>query len=171
MSRTRARFTQADIARCIRAAQQCGAKEVAIRPDGTIEISLDSRKPAGERTLTNLAEPWPDASDGVGTGIPAPRVGEIPPEFLNGKYVYSQAEFEAVVRSRPLGKLELSVLGRYFEADDQLRYIGGIATNEKLEARGFIEVVGERPKERMPNYRITQAGKAEWLRLSGPAVT
>jgi hypothetical protein len=40
VSRTPARFTQADVARCIRAAQQCGADHVLIRPDGTIEIKL-----------------------------------------------------------------------------------------------------------------------------------
>ncbi len=38
MSRTPARITQADVARVIRAAQQCGAGKVRIAPDGTIEI-------------------------------------------------------------------------------------------------------------------------------------
>ena len=42
MSRTRARFTQADVARTIRAAKQAGARAVELRPDGTICISLDS---------------------------------------------------------------------------------------------------------------------------------
>jgi hypothetical protein len=40
VSRTPARFTQADVARCIRAAKQVGAAGVEIRPDGTIEIKL-----------------------------------------------------------------------------------------------------------------------------------
>jgi hypothetical protein len=40
MTRKAARFTQADVTRCIRAAQQCGADHVLIRPDGTIEIKL-----------------------------------------------------------------------------------------------------------------------------------
>lgn len=40
MSRTPARITQADIARAIRAAQQCGARDVRIMPDGTILIDL-----------------------------------------------------------------------------------------------------------------------------------
>jgi hypothetical protein len=44
MSRTPARFTQADVARAIRAAQQCGAGEVRILPDGTIEIDVQSSK-------------------------------------------------------------------------------------------------------------------------------
>jgi hypothetical protein len=40
MSRTPARFTQADVARSIRAAKQAGAGAVELRPDGTIRISL-----------------------------------------------------------------------------------------------------------------------------------
>jgi hypothetical protein len=46
MSRTPARFTQADVARTIRAAKQAGAGAVELRPDGTIRIILDS---AGEK--------------------------------------------------------------------------------------------------------------------------
>jgi hypothetical protein len=42
MSRTPARFTQADIARTIRAAKQAGAGAVEILPDGTIRIRLNS---------------------------------------------------------------------------------------------------------------------------------
>ena len=38
MSRTPARITQADVA--IRAAQQCGAGVVEIRPDGTIRVVI-----------------------------------------------------------------------------------------------------------------------------------
>jgi hypothetical protein len=40
MSRTKARFTQADVARCIRAAKQAGAVWVELLPDGTIHIGL-----------------------------------------------------------------------------------------------------------------------------------
>jgi hypothetical protein len=40
MSRARARFTQADVARVIRAAQQTGAGGVEVKPDGTISINL-----------------------------------------------------------------------------------------------------------------------------------
>jgi hypothetical protein len=39
MSRTPARFTQADLARAIRAAKQCGAGVVEIKADGTIRIA------------------------------------------------------------------------------------------------------------------------------------
>jgi hypothetical protein len=42
MSRTPARFTQADVARSIRAAKQAGAAAVELRPDGTIRIRLES---------------------------------------------------------------------------------------------------------------------------------
>jgi hypothetical protein len=41
MSRTPARFTQADVARTIRAAKQAGAGAVELLPDGTIRIRLD----------------------------------------------------------------------------------------------------------------------------------
>jgi hypothetical protein len=43
MSRTPARFTQADVARSIRAAKQAGAGVVELLPDGTIRITLDRR--------------------------------------------------------------------------------------------------------------------------------
>jgi hypothetical protein len=47
MSRTAARFTQADIARTIRAAKQAGAGAIDLLPDGTIRICLDiPEKPA-----------------------------------------------------------------------------------------------------------------------------
>lgn len=44
MSRTPARFTQADVARSIRAAKQAGAVAVELRPDGTIRIALSGEK-------------------------------------------------------------------------------------------------------------------------------
>ena len=40
MSRTGARFTQADLNRAIRAAKQAGANAVVLLPDGTIRIEL-----------------------------------------------------------------------------------------------------------------------------------
>jgi hypothetical protein len=47
MSRTPARFTQAEVARTIRAAKQAGAGVVELLPDGTIRIRLDGlEKPA-----------------------------------------------------------------------------------------------------------------------------
>lgn len=44
MSRTPARITQADVARAIRAAQQCGAGRVRVLPDGTITIDPQPEK-------------------------------------------------------------------------------------------------------------------------------
>lgn len=44
MSRTGAKFTQADVARSLRAAKQAGAGSVELRPDGTIVISLSGEK-------------------------------------------------------------------------------------------------------------------------------
>jgi hypothetical protein len=49
MSRTAARFTQADVARSIRAAKQAGAGHVDLRPDGTIRISL-AAEPQGQKS-------------------------------------------------------------------------------------------------------------------------
>jgi hypothetical protein len=44
MSRTSARFTQADVARSIRAAKQAGAGAVELLPDGRIRICLDGEE-------------------------------------------------------------------------------------------------------------------------------
>jgi hypothetical protein len=41
MSRRPALTTQADVARAIRAAQQCGAGVVEIKPDGTIRVVVE----------------------------------------------------------------------------------------------------------------------------------
>ncbi len=49
MSRRPAKVTQADVARAIRAARQCGAWAVRIQPDGTIKIELEPEA-AGEKT-------------------------------------------------------------------------------------------------------------------------
>jgi hypothetical protein len=49
MSRTPARVTQADVARCVRAAMQAGAGGVEVRRDGSIFISL--LPPAGENVV------------------------------------------------------------------------------------------------------------------------
>lgn len=48
MSRTPAKFTQADVARSIRAAKQAGAGAVELRPDGTIRIDLQAL-PSGDK--------------------------------------------------------------------------------------------------------------------------
>lgn len=49
MSYRPARYTQADVARAIRAAQQCGAGKVRIEPDGTITIDTEPTKKAQPR--------------------------------------------------------------------------------------------------------------------------
>jgi dissimilatory sulfite reductase (desulfoviridin) alpha/beta subunit len=48
MSRTPARVTQADVARAIRAAQQCGAGQVKITKDGEILIDPIPQKQRGQ---------------------------------------------------------------------------------------------------------------------------
>jgi hypothetical protein len=42
MSGRQAKFTQADVARAIRAAKQNGATDITVRPDGSIVIGLVS---------------------------------------------------------------------------------------------------------------------------------
>jgi len=46
VSRTPARFTQADLNRAIRAAKQAGAAAVLVMPDGTIRIELQPQEAA-----------------------------------------------------------------------------------------------------------------------------
>ena len=46
MPRRRAAFTQADVARTIRAAKQAGAQHVEVRPDGTLLVKLSPEKPS-----------------------------------------------------------------------------------------------------------------------------
>lgn len=53
MSRTPARFTQADVARTIRAARQAGAAAVELRPDGTIWVALQAA-PSSEKLENGL---------------------------------------------------------------------------------------------------------------------
>jgi hypothetical protein len=203
MSRTPAKVTQADIARCIRAAKQAGAAGVEIRPDGTIEIKLRQDEVVHrDKAVSNsggLAN-WDDVLSGEWTAPPAKtkprrpadRIGsgqqnnsdplaaayerfergeislsQLPPgKYPNGMRVYADGEWEAIVRSRPLGKLERAGLGAYFEADGRPGFMGGIATSEKLEVRGFIEIANPARDGHVPDYRITLAGKEAWLALS-----
>lgn len=55
MSRTAAKFNQADLARTIRAAKQAGGEGVELRPDGTIYIHL-SPSFAQESTTERIEE-------------------------------------------------------------------------------------------------------------------
>jgi hypothetical protein len=63
MSRTPARFTQADVARTIRAAKQAGAGGVEVRPDGTIFIHLFS--PHGGGKLSDEPDKTLEPDDGA----------------------------------------------------------------------------------------------------------
>ncbi len=55
MSRTAARFTQADVARSIRAAKQAGAGSIRLLTDGTIRIDLQP-EPLGGRAEIPVAD-------------------------------------------------------------------------------------------------------------------
>lgn len=48
MPRTAATLTQADVARVIRAARQAGAREVEVRPDGTMLVRMAETRRTGE---------------------------------------------------------------------------------------------------------------------------
>jgi len=57
MSRTPAKITQADVARALRAAKQCEASSIEIRPDGTIHIIVKPEPPeAGAKQLAPKCE-------------------------------------------------------------------------------------------------------------------
>lgn len=54
MSMRPAKFTQADVARAIRAAKKEGAGAVEIKPDGTIHVSLSPTHTGQEETSPKL---------------------------------------------------------------------------------------------------------------------
>jgi hypothetical protein len=81
--------------------------------------------------------------------------------------VWEPGEWEAEVRSRPLGKRERAALRAFYEAQNEPpQYIKGtgLDTTERLAARGFVAVV-EKRGDRVPFYRITADGRAAWLKL------
>lgn len=59
MTRTAARFTQADVARSIRAAKQAGAGTVEVRPDGSIVIHIapENKNKEDQKPLAPQARP------------------------------------------------------------------------------------------------------------------
>ncbi|WP_128948986.1 MarR family winged helix-turn-helix transcriptional regulator [Bradyrhizobium guangzhouense] len=97
---------------------------------------------------------------------------QLPPgRYPNGMRIYAVGEWEAIVRSQPLNRLERAALEAYFERKGTISYERGAGprTIERLEARGFVQVVQTREDGREPYYGITPAGEAEWLRLTGGA--
>jgi hypothetical protein len=204
MPRKAARFTQADVARCIRAAKQVGAAGVEIRPDGTIEIKLVQAEVSqrAEVLPKDKLSNWDDVLTGEWAAAPtktkprrlADRIGsrqsensdplamayerfsrgeisinDLPPgKYPNGMRVYADGEWEEIVRSSPLGKLERTGLGAYFNAKGTMAYVkgGGPSTTERLAVRGFVEVVQVREDGRAPYYGITPEGEAAWLAMS-----
>ncbi|MGY3233326.1 hypothetical protein ACVWZ4_006120 [Bradyrhizobium sp. USDA 4472] len=88
---------------------------------------------------------------------------QLPPGRYPHFTIYADGEWEALVRSKPLGKREIAALKAYFEADGAPDlYISGFDTNSRLEARGFIE--SSTGKDDHGAFRITAAGKEEWLK-------
>ncbi|MDA9396397.1 hypothetical protein WN73_38460 [Bradyrhizobium sp. CCBAU 45394] len=97
------------------------------------------------------------------------KLDELPPgRYPNGLRVYADGEWEQLIRSKPLGKREVIVLKTYFEADGAPdHYVGGYDTNCRLEVRGLIESSSGHNDHKA--FRITDAGKAEWLKRSEPS--
>lgn len=118
--------------------------------------------PGGEERMER--NPWDDIWSIEGDS-PKARTELISPVVFK---TWAPGEWEQKICGSPLGKRELAGLGAYFNArNDKLGYIKGvgISTIERLEARGFISVA-ERRGDRVPYYRITPKGEAEWrLRL------
>lgn len=115
----------------------------------------------GEDYMTT--NPWDDVLAAGGDALEPPK--EFVPHIVFKKY--APGEWEKEVCASPLGKRELAGLGAYYGArNEKLSYIkgAGINTAERLEARGFISVA-EKRGDRVPYYRITPEGEAEWLRM------
>lgn len=89
-------------------------------------------------------------------------------KYPNGMRVYADGEWEAIVKASPMRKLEVAALEIYFKAKGAIGYFKGtgLATTERLAARGYVEIVQERGGDRVPYYGITPAGEAEWLRIA-----
>jgi hypothetical protein len=81
--------------------------------------------------------------------------------------VYAEGEWEAIVRASPMQKREIGALKAYVESKGTVGYVrgGGLATTERLAARGYVEVIQENGEDRIPFYGITPAGEAAWLQL------
>jgi predicted DNA-binding transcriptional regulator AlpA len=93
--------------------------------------------------------------------------------FKTAKF-YKEGEWEALIRSRPLGIREKRALEGYFCGKGQSKVEvngAGPGTIDRLVARGFIEVVAERGEGRMPYYGITPAGEIAWQALSDELTT
>jgi hypothetical protein len=91
--------------------------------------------------------------------------------FASTKF-YKEGEWEALVRSRPLGKKEKLGLEGYVRGKGQskLRVKGaGPDTIERLLIRGYIEVESERGEGKVPYYGVTVAGEEAWREASGVA--
>jgi hypothetical protein len=115
----------------------------------------------------------PEGPDALAASLDRYMRGEItfdqlpPGRYPNGMRVYADGEWEAIVRNRPLNKRELASLKAYAEADGLPNFRNnGPDTNERLEIRGLIEKSVVPPEGRIAHYRITEAGKAECLRLT-----
>lgn len=125
-----------------------------------LDDAFDALPGAEEHTERN---PWDDVWSLEGDS-PKANTELISPVVFK---MCSPGEWERKVCASPLGKRERAGLKAYYDdRNEQLRYIkgAGIGTIERLEARGFISVAEVRGN-RVPFYRITAEGKAEWLRL------
>lgn len=81
---------------------------------------------------------------------------------------WQSKDWEDHVRDRPLGKREISALGELIaQKPNAIRIFKGAgpSTMDRLVARGFAKAVARaEDPTRMPDYSITAAGEAAWLR-------
>jgi hypothetical protein len=99
---------------------------------------------------------------------------QLPPgKYPDGTRIYADGEWEAIVRSAPMKKREITALGAYVAAKGTVGHVkgGGWLTTERLAARGFVEIIQDGGGNDFPFYGVTLAGEAEWHRLNAEIST
>jgi hypothetical protein len=97
---------------------------------------------------------------------------QLPPgRYPGGMRIYADGEWEALVRAKPMRKREVAALEAYCKAKGTVGHVkgGGLTTTERLAARGYVEIIQENGKDRVPYYGITPAGETVWHELAAGA--
>ena len=143
-----------------------------------IDLMIQSReKPERKQRRVLIAPPPPapapkkgrrSSSAGWGFHIDVKDPALLDQYRAAGFEVLEDGEWEARVKNSPMGKRESKLLGSYFSAKGELVDVKGAGgqIGRRLVARSYIEVAQSRGEDRVPLYRITPAGEAEWLRIA-----
>jgi hypothetical protein len=176
MSR-RQNFTQTQLRIIAKIARE---QQVSVRlePSGSVTISPLTQSETGEKPgLEAGLESWDDPIDFGGARSrtrkhrvsPAvPAVDRNSRTVVSGRYVWDFEEFKAHIATKPLNQRELAALALLARtgvgksvSPHQVKI--GLETQERLEARGYIET---RPKEKFPDrvgyYILTADGSKAW---------